>query len=49
MGPRVDSLSNYQVTAGQQIYAYGAGFAGATRVTVGDVEATHDVSGHDPE
>lgn len=47
MGPRVDSLSNYQVTAGQQIYAYGAGFAGATRVTVGDVEATHVFSADD--
>ena len=47
MGPRVDSLSNYQVTAGQQIYAYGAGFAGATRVTVGDAEATHVFSADD--
>ena len=47
MGPRVDSLSNYQVTAGQQIYAYGAGFAGATRVTVGDAEATHVYSADD--
>jgi len=47
MGPRVDSLSNYQVTAGQQIYAYGAGFSGATRVTVGDAEATHVYSADD--
>src|SRR3954449_216215 len=41
MGPRVDSLSNHQVTAGQQIFAYGAGFTGATRVRVGEEEATH--------
>ena len=47
MGPRVDSLSNYQVTSGQQIYAYGGGLQGATRVTVGDAEATHVYSAED--
>jgi len=47
MGPRVDSLSNYQVTAGQQIYAYGAGFTGAMKVTVGDAEATHVYTAED--
>lgn len=43
MGPRVDSLSNYQVTAGQNVWAYGAGFTGAKKVTVGDAEATEIV------
>jgi hypothetical protein len=40
MGPRVDSLSNYEVTGGQLVWAYGAGFTGAKRVTVGDTDAT---------
>jgi hypothetical protein len=40
MGPRVDSLSNHRVTPGQIIWAYGAGFTGVARVTVGDSAAT---------
>jgi hypothetical protein len=40
MTPRVDSLSNYEVTPGQTVWAYGAGFTGARRVSVGDADAT---------
>ncbi|MDT4920807.1 MAG: hypothetical protein QOI15_1709 [Pseudonocardiales bacterium] len=43
MGPRVESLSNYQVTAGQNVWAYGAGFTGVKKITVGDAEATEIV------
>lgn len=44
MTARVDSLSNYQIKPGQTVWAYGAGLLGATKVMVGDAEATGLIS-----
>jgi hypothetical protein len=40
MAPRIDSLSNHQVSEGQSIFAYGSGFVDVTGVQVGTEWAT---------